>query len=186
MIKMDEAKKEIRFIPDERDEEHPPERSFPLLSGYACPFCHKILAAYFKGWMTKEESEYYQNQKPPYRIGCVPGGHYIKSENHQGADYGRDDNRCSWEEFTRRGIVENLRLFVERHEVSRMLVPPLSEKITSIPGFHVVEDICGRDGEMLLFSEYKLFEELRSRDFDAYWKAKEKMGDYLMEVVRGE
>ena len=170
MIKVDEAKKEIRFIPDERDEEHPPPRSFPLLSGYVCPFCHKILAAYFPGRMSPEEVDYYQNQKPHYRIGWVPGGHYVKSENHQGAEYGHDDNRCSWEEFTRRGVVENLRLFVERYEIPRMRVQPLSEKITSLPGFQVVKDVCGRDGEMLLFSEYKLFEELRSRDFDAYWR----------------
>ena len=186
MIKIEVAKKEIRFIPDERDEEHPPQRSFPLLSGYCCPFCNKILAAYFPGRMSKEDVEYYQNQKPPYRIGSVPGGHYVKSENHQGADYGRDDDRCSWEEFTKRGVVKNLRVFVERHEVSRTLVQPLSEKITSLPGFYGVKDVCGRDGEMLLFSEDKLFGELRSKDFDAYWKAKEKMGDYLMELIRGE
>ena len=100
MIKIDEATKEILFVPDEMDEHHPPKRSFPLLSGYACPFCKKLLSAYFQGQMPEADIEYYQKQKPHYRIGSVAGGHYVKAENHQGYSYGNDNDRCTWEEFT--------------------------------------------------------------------------------------
>ena len=185
MININESKREIQFIPDKTDKEHPPERSFPLLSGYVCLFCRKVLVAYFQGRMSEADIEYYQSQKPHYRIGAVAGGHYIKLENHQGYSYGNCEDRCSWEEFTRRGIVENLRLFVQRHELSSMLIQPLSEKIGSIPGFCVVEDVCDKDREILLFSEDELFGDLREKEgFDAYWKAKEKMGEYFQRLLR--
>ena len=182
MIQIDTTEKTIRFIPEPTEDEHPPERSLPLLSAYVCPSCKKILAAYFQGWLSDADIAHYEKQKPGYRIGSVPGGHYVKPEHHQGYSYG--DDGCIWEEYTRRGIVENVRLFVQRHELSRMLIQPLSEKIGLIPGFRVVADICGRDREMLLFSEDKLFGELRRKDFDAYWKMREKMGEYLLKLVK--
>ena len=181
MIQVDD--REIRFTPERVDEEHPPARSFPLLSGYVCPFCRKILAAYFQGTMSQADIAYHQRQKPHYRIGSVAGGHYIKQENHYGYYGGAD--RCPWEEFSGRGVVENLRLFVQRHDLPRMLILPLSEKIGSIPGLCLVEDVCGRDREMLLFSEDRLFGDLREKKgFDAYWKTRDKLGEYLMELVR--
>ena len=182
MIRIDKEKKEIHFMPDRTDEVHPPERTFPLLSSYICPFCRKVLAAYFQGRMSEADAEYYQRQEPHYRIGSAAGGHYIKLESHQG--YYGDSDRCTWEEYTRRGIVENLRLFVQQYELPGMLIQLLSRKIRSIPGFCVVEDVCGKDQEMLLFSEDRLFEDLRRKDFDAYWKAKEKMGEYLTGLLK--
>jgi len=180
MIRIDTKTQTIHFIPDEAGSEHPPERSFPLLSAYVCPFCRKILAAYFQGFLSESDIEYHGRQKPRYAIGSVPGGHYLKPEHHQG--YGNDN--CVWEEFTRRGVTENVRLFVQRHDLSRMLVQPLSEKIGQIPGFCIVEDVCKRDGALLLFSEEKLFRDLRRKDFDAYWKAREQMEEYLMTLVK--
>jgi len=186
MIKIDKEKKEIHFIPDDVSKEHPPERSFALLSGYVCPFCKKILAAYFQGHLSEQDVEYYKKESR-YVIGSVPGGHYLKLENHEDYSYYGSSERCSWEAFFKRGIVENLRLFVERHELSRMLIQPLSERIGSIPGFCVVEDVCGRDREVLLFSEDELFGDLQEKEgFDAYWKAKEKMGEYLLRLARKE
>ena len=185
MININESKREIQFIPDKTDKEHPPERSFPLLSGYVCPFCRKVLVAYFQGRMLSEQDVEYYKKESRYVIGSVPGGHYLKLENHEDYSYYGSSERCSWEAFFKRGIVENLRLFVERHELSRMLIQPLSERIGSIPGFCVVEDVCGRDREVLLFSEDELFGDLQEKEgFDAYWKAKEKMGEYFQRLLR--
>ena len=184
MIKIDEAKKEILFVPDDTQGEHPPARSFLLLSGYVCPFCRKILAAYFQGRMSEAEIEYYERQKPRYKIGTATGGHYIKLENHQGYSYGSCEDRCSWEEFAGRGIVRNLRLFVERYELPKMLIQALSENIHSIPGFCVVEDVCSKDKEILLFSEDELFGELKRKDFDGYWKARNELGRYLARLIK--
>lgn len=182
MIKIDAAKKEICFVPKEYDKEHPPARSFPLLSAYVCPFCNKILAAYFQGQMPEAEIHYYRNEKPRYAFGSVPGGHYIKPASHQ-SSY-NDSERCSWELFSRRGVRENLRLFARQHEVPLMLVRKLAEKIGSIPGFHMVKNVCGRDKEMLLFSEDKLLEEVRKKEgFNTYWEAKMNLGEHIRKVL---
>lgn len=170
--------KEIHFIPEQTEGEHPPARRFTLLSGYVCPFCNKILAAYFQGQMSEAEIEYYREEKPRYVFGSVGGGHYVKVEHHEG--YYNDSNRCSWEVYSKRGIVENLRTFAKQHEVSLVLVKQFAEKVGSIPGFCAVQDVCGKDKEMLLFCEDKLLEDLREKEgFDAYWKAKMELGEFL-------
>ena len=183
MIKIDEEKKEIYFIPEQTEKEHPPERSFPLLSGYVCPFCNKILAAYFQGEMSTAEIEYYRQEKQRYIFGSVGGGHYVKVESHEG--FYDDPNKCSWEVYSKRGIAENLRLFAEQHEIPLILVKQLSEKISLISGFCVVQDVCGRDREMLLFSEEKLLEKIREKEgFNSYWFVKHNLGKYLMDLVK--
>lgn len=170
--------KEIHFIPEPTEGEHPPARSFSLLSGYVCPFCSKILAAYFQGQMSEAEVGYYREEKLRYVFGSVGGGHYAKVEHHEG--YYNDSNRCSWEVYSKRGIVENLRTFTQQHEVPLMLVKQLAEKVGFIAGFCAVQDVCGRDKEMLLFSEEKLLEQVRDeKGFEAYWKAKGEMGEYV-------
>lgn len=175
------VKQEIYFSPDEVHEEHPPERQFPLLSAYVCPFCKKILVAYFQGKMSRADIEYYERETP-YVFGSVPGGHYIKPRNHQG--YYNDSDRCFWAVFTKRGIIKNIRLFVQQYDLSLMLVQPLSEKLGSIPGFFVVEDVCGRDKEILLFSEDKLLGGIREKEgFDAYWKVKSKLGEFIGKLL---
>lgn len=183
MIKIDKTRKEILFAPNEMKGERPPKRSFPLLSAYVCPFCDKILAAYFQGQMPEAEIAYYREDKPRYLIGGVAGGHYLKAEHHQ--VYYDDPDKCPWEVYSRRGIVENLRQFARQHEVTLVLVKRLAEKVESLPGFCVVKDVCGRDAGVLLYSEEMLLKDLREKDgFDAYWKAKENLGKYLMEVMR--
>ena len=183
MIKIDKEEKEIHFVPNNMDEEHPPERSFPLLSAYICPFCKKILVAYFQGQLSEPEIEYYESDKPRYTFGSVAGGHYIKPENHQG--YYGESNRCSWEVFMRRGIVENMRMFAKQHDVPLVLVHPIAEKIDVLSCFCIVKDVCGKDKEMLLFSEDKLLGEIREKEgFEKYWKAKEHLGEYLMGLVQ--
>ena len=186
MIRIDKEKKEIHFVPDDVSKEHPPERSFALLSGYVCPFCKKILAAYFQGHLSEQDVEYYREESR-YVIGSVPGGHYLKLENHEDYSYYGSSERCSWEAFFKRGIVENLRLFVERHELSQEMVRLLAERVKMIPCFCVLRDVCGRDKEMLLFSEDELLKELREKEgFEAYWNAKENLKDYLWELIRQE
>lgn len=182
MIKIDAAKKEICFVPKEYDKEHPPARSFPLLSAYVCPFCSMILAAYFQGDMPEADIDYYRNEKPYYTFGSVPGGHYLKPASHQ-SSY-NDSERCSWEIFVRRGIVENLRMFAKQHEIPLMLAKKLAEKIDSLPGFHVVKDECNRDKEMLLFSEDKLLEEVREKEgFNVYWEAKMNLEEHIRKIL---
>jgi len=182
---MIELKEEnIVFIPNQRDKEHPPQREFPLLSGYVCPFCSRILVAYFQGEMSEADIEYYRKNSAYIMCG-VSGGFYLKPENHQGHSY--EPDHCSWEEFTRRGIVENLRLFAERHELPRILVQFLAGYIHSLTSFCVVEDVCSKDGEMLLFSEDRMLKSIKEKHGpDAYWKAKENLGEYIMGLMKCE
>jgi hypothetical protein len=182
MIKINAAKKEVCFIPKEGDEAHPMARRLPLLSAYVCLFCNRILVAYFQGSMPEAEIAYYRNEKPRYAFGSVAGGHYLKLESHQ-SSY-NDSERCAWELFGRRGIAENLRLFVRQYEIPLLLVKMLAEKIDSLPGFCVVQDVCGRDREMLLFSEDRFLEQVRREEgFDAYWKAKMNLGEHIRKTL---
>lgn len=185
MIKIDEERKEIVFIPDETAEEHPPQRSFPLLSAYVCPRCKRILAAYFQGYLSASDIGFYQKESH-YVIGSVPGGHYLKLENHQGFSYYGSEN-CPWELFTGRGVVENLRAFARNRDIAPGLVAQLADKIGGLKGFILIEDVCGKDGPMLLFSEDALLGEIRREaGFEAYWEAKQGLGAYLVKLAGGE
>jgi hypothetical protein len=182
MITINEAKKTIHFIPNTTDDEHPPERHFPLLSAYVCPFCRKILAAYIQGYLSEADIAYYEKARPRYVFGSVAGGHYLTIENHRG--YASEATRCVWEVFTKRGVVENLRVFAKQHEFPLMLVQPLAERLHTLPCFCVVKDVCGRDKEMLLFSEDNLLGDIKEKEgFEAYWRARENMGEYLRRLL---
>lgn len=151
MISVDAKEKVIRFKPEEVGDEVPPERTFEFLSAYVCPLCKEILAAYFKGYLSETDIAYYEKETR-YKIGSVPGGHYMKSNGHSGYGYGGME-KCKWEAFRKRGITANLRAFVEKHDVNGVNVVQLAGRVEQIRGFAVVQDICGRDGPMLLFCD---------------------------------
>lgn len=158
---------------------------FPCMSAYICPHCKMVLVAYYAGTIVDLEP-FMEDPALKYRytLGTSNGGQYLLVDsNHHGKSCG---GREIVSLFTR-GITFSMDVWAKRNEVRSENLQKLCEMIAAggVPGFDIVQDICGADDPIVLYNEYS-FINMNNPEFDESFKRRDNLGDYVDWVATGD
>ncbi len=158
---------------------------FPCMSAYVCPHCKKVLAAYYAGKIVDLEPFLEDaSLKYHYTLGASNGGQYLLLDDNY------HKKGCQGREIVSlfaRGITFSMDVWAKRNEVGSENLQKLCEMIAAgmVPGFDIVQDICGADGPIVLFNEHA-FTNLNNPEFDESFKRRDNLGDYVDWVAAGD
>lgn len=158
---------------------------FPCMSAYVCPHCKKVLAAYYASKIVDLEPFLEDaSLKYHYTLGASNGGQYLLLDDNY------HKKGCQGREIVSlfaRGIAFSMDVWAKRNEVRSENLQKLCEMIAagSVPGFDIVQDICGADGPIVLFNEHA-FTNLNNPEFEESFKRRDNLGDYVDWVAAGD
>lgn len=158
---------------------------FPCMSAYVCPHCKMVLAAYYAGKIVDLEPFLEDaSLKYHYTMGASNGGQYLLLDDnyHKKGCQGRE-----MVSLFARGVTSSMDVWAKRSEVRSENLQKLCEMIaaSSVPGFDIVEDICGSDAPIVLYNEHA-FTNMNNPEFDESFKRRENLGDYVDWVAAGD
>src|SRR3990172_308951 len=158
---------------------------FQCVSAYLCPHCKKVLAAYYAGKIVDLEPFMEEPAlKYHYTLGTSNGGQYLLLDDHN------HKKGCpGWEivSLSARSITYSIDVWARRYEVGPENLLKLCEMITAckVPGFDIVQDICGADDLIVLYNEHA-FTNLNNPDFRESCARRENLAAYIDWVVSGD
>ncbi len=158
---------------------------FPCMSAYVCPHCKKVLAAYYAGKIVDLEPFLEDaSLKYHYTMGASNGGQYLLLDDNY------HKKGCpAWEivSLFARGITFSMDVWAKRNEVRSENLQKLCEMIAAggIPGFDIVQDICGADDPIVLYNEHA-FTNMNNPEFDERFERKNNLSAYVDWVAAGD
>jgi len=158
---------------------------FPCVSAYLCPHCKKVLAAYYAGGIGDLEPFMEDPAlKYNYKLGTSNGGQYLLLDDHS------HTKGCPGREIVSlfaRGITSSMDVWAKRNEVRSDNMRKLCEIIAAggVPGFDIVQDICGTDDPIVLFNEHA-FTNMNNPEFDERFERKNNLSAYVDWVAAGD
>ncbi len=158
---------------------------FPCMSAYVCPHCKKVLAAYYAGKIVDLEPFLEDaSLKYHYTLGTSNGGQYLLLDDHH------HKKGCQGREIVSlfaRGITFSMDVWAKRNEVRSENLQKLCEMIAAgvVPGFDIVQDICGADDPIVLYNEHS-FTNMNNPEFGESCKRRDNLGDYVDWVAAGD
>lgn len=158
---------------------------FPCMSAYVCPHCKKILAAYYAGVIT--DLDPFSDEASPkhhYKWGESNGGQYMLLEEY----YHRE--KCQRRQIISlnvRGVRESIEQLAIQENVKFAHLYELAELVEAgmVPGFEIVQDICGADGPVVLYNERE-FINMNDPGFAASLERKNNLAAYVDWVAAGD
>jgi hypothetical protein len=143
---------------------------FPLISGYVCPDCNRVIMAYYVGIHPyvhnhgnpfQEKTKHYSSGYHSGSLGCTEGtchgGSYYLLNNHE--------HQCKHKIYSTRGIFNAITAIYESktHKEDSIVLTKerillLIERILNgdVPGMTIIEDVCGVDEPILAIDQTKI------------------------------
>lgn len=200
MITIDEEGKILYMKSEPEDHDDIKKRTqeefheFPLISGYVCPECNRVIMAYYVGAHPHingnnnpfmERTKHYDNRYHSGDLSCKEGtchgGSYFRLENHE--------HQCKYKIYTTRGISNALNEIYKSQSLKEQPIEftterslRLTERILNgeVPGMTIVEDVCGIDDPLLAVDQTEI-KALRG----TYW-VDEKVIEYMLKYSEAE
>ncbi len=158
---------------------------FPCMSAYVCPHCKKVLAAYYASKIVDLEPFLEDaSLKYHYTLGTSNGGQYLLLDDNY------HKKGCQGREIVSlfaRGVTFSMDVWAKRNEVRSENLQKLCEIIAAggVPGFDIVQDICGADDPIVLYNEHS-FTNMNNPEFGESCKRRDNLSYYVDWVAAGD
>jgi hypothetical protein len=143
---------------------------FPLISGYICPECNRVIMAYYVGAhpyvesnknpfmeKTKHYNGHYHSGDLGCKEGTCHGGSYFRLENHE--------HQCKYKIYSTRGISNSLNTIYKSQSHKEQPIEFTTERLLrlverilngEVPGMTIIEDVCGVDEPLLAIDQSEI------------------------------
>lgn len=157
MITLDKEKRTIEFADkwEPNKQKIHPTRVLPLISGFLCPWCNRIIRAYFdargEAFKILPYEEYrtaeYNREFAEFWTPCNSGAG-ITTKQHS-----RWQHKCDAEIYTPFKLELSMKQFATRHNMPYEDWWVDAVRIVETPGLKLAHDICGKDDPLVTFNE---------------------------------